>query len=63
MRLEIAVHLAYGGKTWPDCPLTIQGRGGANWLDCQTLIQNGGTYKDMQDHPFILETTAGEDVA
>jgi len=38
------------------------GRGGANWLDYQSKIQKGGTYKDLQDHPFVRETTAGEDV-
>jgi len=43
-------------------PLTIQGRGGRNWLDYQSLIQKGGTINDLQDHPFIVETTAGEDV-
>jgi len=43
-------------------PLTIQGRGGKNGLDYQSLIQKCGTYKDLQDHPFIVETTAGEDV-
>jgi len=43
-------------------PLTIQGSGGRNWLGYQTLIQNGGTHRDLQDHPFIIETTAGEDI-
>jgi len=26
------------------------------------LIEAGATYNYLQDHPFIVETTAGEDV-
>jgi len=38
------------------------GQGGKNWLDYQSSIQKGGAIKDLQDHTFIIETTAGEDV-
>jgi len=38
------------------------GQGGNKWINYQSLIQKGGAIKDLQDHPFILETTAGEDV-
>jgi len=43
-------------------PLTIQGRGGGKWIDYQSLIEGGATYKHLQDHHFVVETTAGEDV-
>ena len=42
-------------------PLTLQGEGGKNWMDYRRLIEGGATYKDLQGHPFIVETTAGED--
>jgi len=38
------------------------GQGGKKWLECQSSIEEGATYKDLQDHPFIVETTAGEDM-
>jgi len=43
-------------------PKRTGGQGGKNWLDYQSLIQKGGAINDLQDHPFIAETTAGEDV-
>jgi len=43
-------------------PKRTGGQGGKNGLDYQSLIQKGGTINDLQDHPFIVETTAGEDV-
>jgi hypothetical protein len=56
--------MSYRGPDYVS-PLTIQGRaggkGGANWLDYQTKIQEGSSFDHMQDHPFVIETTAGED--
>ena len=52
--------MSYRGPDYV-CPLTIQGKGGANWLDYQTKIQEGSSFDDMQDLPFVIETTAGED--
>ena len=43
-------------------PKRTGGQGGENWLEYQRLIQKGGAIKDLQDHVFIVETTAGEDV-
>jgi len=55
------IHPRAGGPDYVS-PLTIQGRGGEKWLDYQSLIEGGATYNDLQDHPFVVKTTAGEDV-
>ena len=52
--------MSYRGPDYVS-PLTIQGQGGANWLDYQAKIQEGSSVEDMQDHPFVTETMAGED--
>jgi len=44
-----------------ESPLTLAGRGGARWQDYKRQIEEGVPYTDLQEHPFIVHTTAGED--